>query len=54
MMLVMNVAFLKPGEVRWFFGMFSGKKKELFASTPPTHEPVLAAAGASTGVKRKK
>ena len=54
MMLVMNMAFLKPGEVRWFFGMFSGKKKELLASTPPTHEPVLAAAGASTGVKRKK
>jgi hypothetical protein len=55
MMLVMNMAFLRPGEVRWFFGMFSrGKKNEMLAIPPPTSGPELAVAGTSTAVKRKK
>jgi hypothetical protein len=58
MMLVMNMAFLKPEEVRWFFGMFTrGGRKELSASTAPTPVPELAVAGtgtSSTAVKRKK
>jgi hypothetical protein len=58
MMLVMNMAFLKPEEVRWFFGMFTrGGRKELSASKSPAPVPELAVAGtgtSSTAVKRKK
>jgi hypothetical protein len=55
MMLVMNMAFLKPAEVRWFFAMFSRKGKgEASASTPSTNGPELAVAGTATAVKRKK
>jgi hypothetical protein len=54
MMLVMNMAFLRTEEVRWFFGLFSRGKKEGFASSPPSAGPVLAAAATATAVKRKK
>jgi hypothetical protein len=55
MMLVMNMAFLKPEEVRWFFSMFSRRGgKELKASTPPHPVPELVVAGPSSAVKRKK
>jgi hypothetical protein len=54
MMLVMNMAFLRPEEVRWFFSWFSRGRKELIVSGPSGDGPVLATAGPSTAVKRKK
>ncbi len=63
MMLVMNMAFLKPQEVHWVLGLFSSKPKEKAVVAVPQRDVPVATAvgvgaegggGVSTQIKRKK